>query len=53
MPNQCTKIEEEREITLLVKMCGSNRSFQGAIHRFKRLAGLEEEEPERKGGRNK
>ena len=46
------KNDEGRENTLLAKINGSNPSFQGQIHRFKRLGGLGRGRTQEGGGRN-
>jgi hypothetical protein len=47
------KSDEGRENTLLAKINGSNPSFQGQIHRFKRLGGLGRAKTREGGGTNK
>ena len=46
------KNEEGREDTLLLKIYGSNQSFQGANSRFKRLDGLRRGKTREGGGTN-
>ena len=47
------KNNKGREDTLLAKIYGSNLSFQGQIHRFKKLDGLGRARTREGGGRNK